>query len=472
MSGKFWLWVACASLVACTGGGVTPTPGVTCLYPADCASGLCLNNQCVTQGTDLAGTPIVGDLLSGPSDMAVAPDLTAVADMTVAAADLAGTVDMTMTIPDMATTVTDMATTVSDLAVVPQLKLPVFTPAAGYGAHTDPTWVAVAELTSDNKLDIAVANVSSNDVSVLAGNGSGVLGSPMNTISVTAPTSMASADFNNDGKADLVLSSSANGHVHVFLGNGNATFQADQTYGPFNTFCNRVTVGLLDSDSRPDLLVNCISIGGGGSLGGGSLNMLQATANGTFTIPQTSVPIQFGSNSFRGFAVGDFTGDTLGDVLVGFQTSISQQNATLHPWAANNMLQAAIDTGSSSSESVGVGDFDHDNKLDFIGSSGGYLQLSRGNGNGTFKAPVAYPAAPPIRDIVVNDFNGDGQLDVATCGNVVTILSGKGDGTFLHSQNILPRCLSMVAGDLNSDGKPDLILADGLLVQVLLNATP
>ena len=45
----------------------------------------------------------------------------------------------------------------------------------------------------------------------------------------------------------------------------------------------------------------------------------------------------------------------------------------------------------------------------------------------------------------------------------LTILKGNGDGTFTTAQQLStgPLCLSVIAGDFNSDGLPDLAVACG-----------
>src|SRR5438105_3142225 len=54
-------------------------------------------------------------------------------------------------------------------------------------------------------------------------------------------------------------------------------------------------------------------------------------------------------------------------------------------------------------------------------------------GDGTFKAPVSYPAAAQPSFVAIGDFNGDGKPDLAVTNQVpnnVSILLGNGDGTF------------------------------------------
>src|SRR5207247_11289966 len=85
------------------------------------------------------------------------------------------------------------------------------------------------------------------------------------------------------------------------------------------------------------------------------------------------------------------------------------------------------------------GDFDGDGRLDLaITNYVGLTVLSavvvlRGNGNGTFQAPVAYTTGNgPVR-VVAADLDADGVLDLVTAdlgANAVSVLLGNGNATF------------------------------------------
>jgi hypothetical protein len=123
-------------------------------------------------------------------------------------------------------------------------------------------------------------------------------------------------------------------------------------------------------------------------------------------------------------------------------------------------------------ESVAVGDFNGDHKLDIVTvyqtsdvGFGGF-DLLKGNGDGTFQ--------PPIRNnigifkgsqIVAADFNNDGKLDVAIVSEgdkVVWIILGNGDGTFQTQTNIPlnDSPVGFTVGDVNNDGILDVAVAN------------
>jgi hypothetical protein len=78
------------------------------------------------------------------------------------------------------------------------------------------------------------------------------------------------------------------------------------------------------------------------------------------------------------------------------------------------------------------------------------------NGNGTFQDHVDFPTANGPLSVAVGDLNGDGKLDLAVaCGNNVSLLFGKDDGTFQAHIDYGVGAASIALGDFNGDGKLD-----------------
>jgi hypothetical protein len=120
-----------------------------------------------------------------------------------------------------------------------------------------------------------------------------------------------------------------------------------------------------------------------------------------------------------------------------------------------------------------AGDFNGDGKLDVAllanpggGNSGAYLYMFLGNGDGTFQTEQTILSTNSAFGgwLQLSDFNADGTLDLAFhTDSQICILLGNGDGTFQS-----PACYTVgtqfqftyAIGDINSDGKPDLIVSD------------
>jgi len=129
-------------------------------------------------------------------------------------------------------------------------------------------------------------------------------------------------------------------------------------------------------------------------------------------------------------------------------------------------FQTAVSYGSGSYyESVAVGDFNGDGKLDLAIGNGsfGNISVMLGNGDGTFQAPVTYGAGTHPGPLAVADLNRDGKLDLAVANiytDQVSVLLGNGDGTFQKALSYGARSYSqsVTVGDFNGDGNPDLVV--------------
>ena len=232
--------------------------------------------------------------------------------------------------------------------------------------------------------------------------------------------------MNADGKLDLIVGNGydgsipSNGGVGVLLGNGDGTFQSAVTHdtgGP-GSLANGVVVTDVNGDGKPDLIV-ANSCGDSYCLTGSTMAVLLGNGDGSFQPP-----------------VAYSSGGTA--------------------W------------------SLKVADVNDDGKLDIIvANANGSVGVLLGNGDGTFQPVQTFGAGGQGNyAIVVLDVNGDGKLDVIVsdlcfagdCSDQggVGVLLGNGDGTFqpvvtYPSQGL---ALSAAAGDVNNDGKPDLVVTN------------
>src|SRR2546429_36526 len=115
-----------------------------------------------------------------------------------------------------------LAAALVGLAIVPRALAasPTFATAVNYGAHTTPESVAIGDLNRDGIPDLAVANYTTGDVSVLLGVGDGTFATAVNYGAHTTPLSVAIGDLNGDGKLDLAVANYTT-DVSVLLGVGD-----------------------------------------------------------------------------------------------------------------------------------------------------------------------------------------------------------------------------------------------------------
>jgi hypothetical protein len=381
-------------------------------------------------------------------------------------------------------------------------QAPMSYDSGGYGGGYNVTSVAVADVNGDGKPDLLVANscasgnsCSSGIVGVLLNNGDGTFQAAVTYSSGgNHATSLAVADVNGDGKPDLLVANSCdkncvNGSVTVLLGNGDGSFRAAVSYGSGGYDVISVVAADLNGDGKLDLLVanQCAASGTCPYGTNGTVGVLMGKGDGTF---QTAVTYSSGGYSAESMALGDVNGDGKPDLVVsnacGDIYCTKNENGTVGVLLGNGdgTFRPAVTSvsGALTARSVVAADVNGDGKLDLLvaattGATGVVSVLS-GNGDGTFRAPVMYASGGLFGlSVVVADVNGDGKPDLlvanecafdsnVNCGNpagMVGVLLGNGDGTFQAAVTYssggggIP---SVAVGDVNGDGKADLILAD------------
>jgi FG-GAP-like repeat/Abnormal spindle-like microcephaly-assoc'd, ASPM-SPD-2-Hydin/Cep192 domain 4/HYDIN/CFA65/VesB-like, Ig-like domain len=284
------------------------------------------------------------------------------------------------------------------------------------------------------------------------------LSAPVFYSSAPYASSVAVGDFNGDGVTDLAVAGSGS-QVAIHLGNGDGTF-APATFYDYPGGANGLAVADFNDDGRLDLAVTTFSNNSP------YIFIFLGNGDGSFRLPIGSP-----TTDELPIVVGDFNGDGKLDIA---HADHSTPGVTVLLGNGDGTFKAPITSGSGLlAFELLAGDFNGDGHLDLLSYSAGnctncnssvYVQL--GNGDGTFKSPVAYGTVAASNSALAADFNGDGILDLAIgnvatghfAGSTVSILTGNGSGAFPsqkdYDSGYIPAHLA--PGDFNADGILDI----------------
>ena len=300
----------------------------------------------------------------------------------------------------------------------PKFEFAVHATSLPFGA----TKVVTGDFNDDEFVDLAVNAVSSenNNISVLLGGPTGFHATPAIDVVPRVPgrsaeiKGIAAGDFDGNGIDDLAVTTPGSG-VAVLLNQGGANFAPPAYYGQGVIWTQHdiITVN-LNNDTKLDLVTTTHE---------GVWSLLGAGGGG-FEPPIKIMSTAGINNSV--VRAGDLNKDGKADLAV-----------------------TAVDTTRPSNPHT--------------------VFISPGNGAGGFGVPFTLPVEGNFEmGLALADYNGDGDLDVAASLNVhfpvpnlgVELFLGDGAGGFTRRPKTdLPATGALAAGDLNGDGRADLVVA-------------
>jgi hypothetical protein len=364
-------------------------------------------------------------------------------------------------------------------------------PSAVLSAMSGAVLLTVGDFNKDGKPDLFVDG--SGQVGVYAGNGEGTFqAAAIAQYTSGYPTNEqpAPVDLNNDGNLDVVSLDNTNGRAALFLGRGNGTFRAATPVRPANAGDTQwagniqvIATGDFNGDGKPDVLVYDwpqASVGGPADLYAG-LN--DGRGNFNFVLAMPSAVLQQLAGNYGSIvidaATADFNGDGRSDVVFRTGPGIAILLANADGSLSTTPIDATfpVSVGCNPFFYVTVADVNGDHKPDMVAGyaqnpycpgsestpSGYFVML--GDGTGHFTTNFTQ-FADLIYFVRTGDLNSDGKQDLVV-GNLVLgsgfelyALPGNGDGSFntdAATKVIDHQYISnILIGDFNGDGKQDL----------------
>lgn len=347
---------------------------------------------------------------------------------------------------------------------------------------SQPWSIAIAELNNNNKPDVVTTNRSGNSISWALGNADGTFGAVGSTGTsiggAARPTSLFVGDMNKDNFLDVIACNEGQNNVSVLLNNGSGVFSRNNEYTISATAAPQAIVGAdLTGDMIPDAIT--------ANAGDNNAAYFVGAAGSAFTTPATALTPGATVQSPSAIALADINKDGKPDLVLANQMT---NNISVFLWNDTTkafVFKANYTTGANTNpRGIVLGDFVGDSNIDVAVSTSvasPQIAVMTGDGTGAFGTAATFASGQVNGDAPLGmasaDFDADGAPDI------VTTLSASNYIAVLRNRNKSPQApdyfttgqkpQAVAVGDLNNDGKPDLAVANtgDNQVAILLNTS-
>jgi hypothetical protein len=345
---------------------------------------------------------------------------------------------------------------------------------------------------SANSLTITVpAGISSQQITVTTGGLTSVPFAPFNTTfsdngqfipsafstQTTVPTGLGpqylcNADLDGDGKPDLIVANGDSSTVTIYHNNstpGNISFSEVASFAMGNTgYPIGVTAGDLDGDGKPDIVISNYYTQ--------TLTFYRNASTPGNIVMDSVLSVPSGSYVL-GASIADINDDGKPEVIVACQgsniLSIYTNSSTLGHIAFSNETTIMAPSGGSPFKAV-VADIDGDGKPDIVAANSYlntvsvYRNTTPTGGTISFAPDVDFNTGNFPEGTAIGDIDGDGKPDLVVANNSDNTLSVLLNTSTVGNVSFAPQvtvnsgssAYDLVIADFDGDGKPDIGVDD------------
>ncbi|MEQ9098476.1 MAG: IPT/TIG domain-containing protein [Imperialibacter sp.] len=356
-----------------------------------------------------------------------------------------------------------------------------------FDANSSSHQAKIADLDNDGWPDVVLLNKDNSSISIYRNNSSAnengeVTFDPELALSgFSGPTDMTIGDLDGDGRLDMVVT---NYISHTFSVVKNLSSPGTLGQSSFTSFTissvaaslnkpSGVAVGDLNGDGKPEIIV------------GGEENAKLAVFRNRSTFNQLnaqSFEFVHGSTASLPYhiAVADIDQDGLADILVSNSSSgISVlRNLGTAGEVTSVLLADKIDLAIGNVEDIEIADVDGDGKPDIVTTEKVFRNSST-PGNVTFAAGVILNTGQTNRKrIDTGDLDGDGSPEIIIGSNYIAVVKNLTEPGVIIENSFEYFNLSLgnqslttglFLGDLNRDGKSDMVISSAGKILVAIN---
>ena len=293
-------------------------------------------------------------------------------------------------------------------------------------------------------------------------------GAPSSIISGLYPIDANLGDLDLDGVLDLVVSNYSQPSVTIFRGSGNSSVSASSFQPPFSLPVQSTKIELtdLDGDGKLDLIL-------------GSKIYRNQSSPGSLSVASFGAQVDLNLSEAFGVAVGDLDMDGKTDIAYTINNpsgvvSVFRNVGNAGSITVSSFASKVDFSAGSYPADIQIGDIDDDGKPDliFVNSDSNTISIYRNTsstGVVSFASRIDLAIGDSAKNLVVGDLDNDGKLDIVAANG-----SGSQGLSLFHNtstpgvvsfdpkltlSSVTPQNVALA--DLDGDGKVEIVLTDG-----------